>query len=856
MNIHALPAEEVITTFQSSKTGLSSWNASEILKKVGKNILTQTKKRTIFAMVSEQLKSTLVIILIIAALLSWYLEKTYIDTIVIMVIVVINTAIGVIQEFKTEQTLEHLKSLLTPQARVLRDWEMQCISSVDVVPWDILLLDEGERIVADARIIESVWLRVNQSILTWESVSQEKTTQVITENTPLSDRTNMIYQGTAVAAGSGKAIVIGTGVNTELWHISGMVGQIQEEMNPFSQKLEDFSRKVAIFIGVLCLLIVVILVSEHGKFWHSLLVAVSLAVSAIPEWLPAVVALSLALATKRLVKKNVLVRKLPSSETLGRVTVICTDKTGTLTKSEMQVVDVYSNGSIDTEKPHPILLDIAVGCNKAGYGKSTDGIERIFWDPTEIGLLEYAKLYNVDKKTFEDAHNVVAEFPFESDRKRMSIVRENNWKYRAYVKWAPERILELTTHECINGDIQKINEQRKNELFSIYAKLASEWKRVLGMAYKDVEKQEKYTLEEIETHLVFAGFTAMMDPPRPEVTPAIHTCQEAGIRVIMITGDSELTASAVGKMIGLTGETIDATTLGNMTDEELAEKIKTINIFSRIAPQDKLRIVRILRTQGHIVAMTGDGVNDALALKQSDIGIAMWIRWTDVARDAADMVLTDDNFASIVAGVEEGRRVYDNTKKFIKYLLACNFYEVVLLAVCVIVYRDPLLVPFAALQILWINLVTDSLPALALSTQELEWDVMKRKPMNESLLAGIKEYVAFSGVIWLFVIGAIFFYFKPEGVELAQTMTVTSSIIYQMFLWLWSWREKRFDIRVNSWLIFALLASFGLHFLLIASPYAHIFGFTALRDMTALEWVAIFWLPFIGYILSEFSKKK
>lgn len=855
MNIHAISAEDVIASYKSSKNGLTSQKANEILEQVGKNTLPKSKKRTLWAMIFEQLKSTLIVVLIVAAILAAALEKSYIDAGIILGIVIINTIIGVLQEYKTEQTLEHLKSLLTPQARVMRDGKMQVISSIDVVPGDILLVDEGEKIVADARVITSGWLRVNQSILTWESVAQEKNIHVLSENVPLSDRTNIIYQGTTVAAGSGEAIVIATGANTELWHISGMVGQIQDDVNPFSQKLEEFSRKVAIFITILCLFIVAVLLFEGGKFAHSFLVAVSLAVSAIPEGLPAVVALWLAFATKRLVKRNVLVRRLPASETLGRVTVICTDKTGTLTQSEMKVVDIYSDGVLNHKIPNPLIFHVAILCNKAGHGKDANGVEKVFGDPTEIGLLECSEQNWFIKEELEKIYNLHTEFPFDSDRKRMSIVRIHDEVIRSYVKGAPERILELITHETLWNEVIKVDAARIQELQNILRQLASEWKRVLAMAYKDLPKKDTYTQDEAEKDLIFVGFMAMMDPPRVEVADSIKICQEAGIRVIMITGDSELTAGAIAGMIGLGNTTIDATKLSTLSDDELSEKLKTVDVFSRIAPQDKLRIVRILKSQWHIVAMTGDGVNDALALKQADIGIAMGIRWTDVARDASDMVLLDDNFASIVSAVEEGRRIYDNTKKFIKYLLACNFYEVILLAACVIIYRDPLMVPFVAIQILWINLVTDSFPALALSTQESEADVMKRKPVDESLLAGINGFIIWAGIVGFFVVWTIFFNFAGNLV-LAQTLAVTSSVIYQMMRALSCGRLKPFDIKVNKWLLFAILVSLTAHFWLLASPYAWTFKFMSLWEFEPIHFAWIFWLPVVGYILGELSKYK
>jgi len=857
MIYHSLESSEVQKHFSTSENGLSTSQAEQNLKQYWPNSLPKVKSRGILSMIFEQLSSTLEIVLIVSAILSALLDASYRDdALVIFSIVIINTIIGVLQEFKTERALEHLRNLITPQARILRDGKMQVIGASDVVPGDILLIDEGEKIVADARIIVSSGLRVNQAILTWESVAQEKSIHVLSESVPLSDRSNMVYQGTAVAAWSGRAIVVATGLQTELGTISSMVGQIREVANPFSKKLEEFSRKIAIVVLILCLLIVWVLIFEWGTPVNSFLVAVSLAVSAIPEGLPAVVALSLAFATKRLVKRNVLVRTLPSSETLGRVTVICTDKTGTLTQSEMKVVNMYSDSILDAKTPNPLLLHIAVLCNKAWYGTNASGEEKIFGDPTEIGLLETAENRGYNKEDLEKKYPIITEFPFDSDRKRMSIIRSFENGSRSYVKGAPERILDNVVHIQRGEEVSTITPEDLIELKKILAQLSSEGKRVLAMAYRDFSLQETYTLEEAESNLVFVGFMAMMDPPRAEVAQAVRTCQEAGIRVIMITGDAELTAGAVAGMIGLGKNTIDATLLSTLSDEELGEKLKTIDVFSRIAPKDKLRIVQILKSQWHIVAMTGDGVNDALALKQSDIGIAMGVRWTDVARDASDMVLLDDNFASIVSAVEEGRRIYDNTKKFIKYLLACNFYEVILLAVCVLVYRDPLMIPFVSIQILWINLVTDSFPALALSMQEAESDVMKRKPVDEGLLAGINGFIIWSGIIGLGVVGTIFFIFQKWDLALAQTLTVTCSVIYQMLRSLSCARLKAFDLRVNKWLFVAVSFSLVVHFGLLASPFAGVFKFVSLWDFEPIHFAWIIGLPILGYILGEFSKYK
>jgi len=665
--------------------------------------------------------------------------------------------------------------MMVPNSKVLREGRVVKISSEKIVPGDILVLDEGDKIMADARIVEISGLKVNEASLTGESVSVEKVSYKLTNHVALGDRLNMVFQGTSVVGGSAKVVVVNTGMETELGKISELVQEIKSEKNPFRDKLDRFAKKIGVFIIVLSVLIVLLLILTGADTFQSLLVAVSLAVSAIPEGLPAVISLGLAFATRRMIKKNVLIRKLPASETLGRTTVICTDKTGTLTEEEMHVSDIYTNGKLNPHNDTEMLFKTGVLCNNSRLVDNENG-EYFLGDPTEVALIDSAKHNFIDKNKLERLEPKTKEFAFSSERKMMSVIRRvdkrADKKFVSYVKGAPEEIVSRCGYELINGRRVKLSLEDRKRLIKVYEAMARNGLRVLGFAYKQFRDTGDRVMQDYaESNLVFVGFQGMIDPPRKEVKNAIKMCNSAGIKVLMITGDSKLTAEAVAKEIGLEGDSVGSKELQEMSNKELFDKIKDVSVFSRISPQDKLRIVNILKQRNDIVAMTGDGVNDALALKRADIGIAMGIRGTDVARDSSDIVLVDDNFASIVEGVREGRTVYDNTKKFIKYLLSANFYEVFFVLSVMLIWRNPELLPLLPLQILWINLVTDSLPALALSAEKMEKDVMKRKPSKQELLKGIKGFIVLSGIIGLILI-SIGFFMNLENIDKARTMAV------------------------------------------------------------------------------------
>ena len=848
-----LSSKEVINKLESSELGLTKKQAANKLLIFGENELKKTKRFSAIKVFLEQFKSFLIIILILAAVISFVMDSK-IDALVILAIIILNAGIGFFQEYKADKAIEDLKKLIIRKTTVLRNGKIVKIDSRYVVPGDTIIISEGDNITADARIIESEGLKVNESSLTGESFPVEKISIKLYDHTPLSDRVNMIYQGTQAISGSAKAVVVDTGINTEIGKISELVQEIKPEKNPFKDKLDRFAKKAGTFVIILSILIVFILILIGSGLFQSFLVAVSLAVAAIPEGLPAVISLGLALATRRMIKRNVLIRKLSASETLGRVTVICADKTGTITEGKMQVRTIYTNGKINPAKEKELLFKIGVLCNKARIEEDKDN-EYFIGDPTEIALIISAKNNFVDKKELINKEPKIKEFPFTSERKMMSVVRKNKKKMISYVKGAPEKIIERSSYELISGKKIKLERNDKIRLKKVYEEMADQGYRVLGFACKQLPSymtNKELTQKIAEESLVFVGFQGMIDGPRQEVKDSIALAKQAGINVIMMTGDSKFTADAVAKQIGLTGKSIDYKELDSMSDKQLFKEINQISVFSRISPKDKLRIVNILKQRNEIVAMTGDGVNDALALKRADIGIAMGIKGTDVARDSSDIILIDDNFASIIEGVKEGRTVFDNIRKFIKFLLTANFSEVFLIFFGVAAWRNPELLPLLPLQILWINLVTDSLPALALSSEPMEKDVMKKKPEKQEILTGIKSFIIISGLI-TFLVNFLFFYWYIDNIDLARTMAVTASIIFEMFLVFSCKSDKSiFQSPMNKYLFYAVIVSIVVHIIALYSFLGSFFNFVPL---SIIHWIQLILISLIAFTSIEWLKK-
>jgi len=843
INYHSLTEKEALEKLRSSESGLSDKESKSRLEIYGRNELIKLRKFSGLKIFFRQYASFLVLILIIAAIISALLQH-WIDFGVIIGIIIINSLFGFWQEYKAEKAIEKLKLMLVPKISILRNNKVIEIDSREIVPGDILVLNEGDKVMADARLISCNSLQVNEASLTGESMPEEKALGKIRLDTSLADRTNMIYQGTEIVKGSCRAVVVAIGMNTEYGKIAMLVQKVEAEKNPLKEKLDSFAKKLAIITLILSFIIIIVGILEGFDKFQMFLTAVSLAVSVIPEGLPAIITLGLALATNRMLKVNTLIRKLPASETLGRATVICADKTGTMTQEKMQVKKIYVNKNIvenfKKDNETNMLFKIGILCNNARIEQENTKNEYIIGDPTEKALIMASKNFGLSKEK-ETIKNIrMKEFAFSSSRKIMSIVRKNKEQI-SYVKGAPEVVIDRCSQELVNGKVIKINKKRRQEIFREYEKLASQGMRVLGFAYKTLIG--KVSIERAEKNLIFVGLQAMIDPPRKEVRQAIRDSNNAGIKVIMMTGDSLLTAIEVGKQIGLEGKAITSSELEEMTDSDLKNEIKNINIFARVSPEDKLRIIEALKSNNEVVAMTGDGVNDAPALKKADIGIAV-NRGTDVAKDSSDMILLDNNFASISKAIREGRRVYDNIKKFVKFLLAANFSEVFLVLMVILIWRDPAFLPLLPLQILWINLVTDSFPALALSQEHAEEDVMKRKPSKTGILQGIKWFVVLGGLL-AFATGFLVFYLYLENIAKARTMAVTMSIMFEMFL---AFNAKSnhsvFKSRINKFLIYGVLLSIGLHLIVMYTGLNILFKFVPLLMSD--------WLMIIGLCLASF----
>jgi len=826
MDWHTKFPENVLKELKSSEKGLSEGEVQKRFAKYGKNIIRKYKTKSKLMLFLGQFNSLLIYILIAAAVISGFIGH-FIDAAVIGVIVILNASIGFFQEYKAEEIIEKLKKSLRYKVLVLRDGVQKEIDSKFLVPGDIVLLNPGDKILADCRILEQENLQTNEAVLSGESFPVDKNEAVISRDVVLAERRNMLYAGTVVVRGKSTVVIVATGRETEFGKLAELVQTTTDEKMPLEKKIDSFSKKISIAILILVAIVFVIGVYVGIDKIEMFLVSVSLAIGAIPEGLPAIIAITLAVAIKQMYKVNTLIRKLPAAETLGRATVICTDKTGTLTEEDLTVDKIYSSKlySLDNIKNADFamkqVLKVGVLCNNA-----RDEKDNILGDPTEIALIKSAKKYGLDKKLLTEKNPRVKEYPFDSVRKMMSIVRSNGKIKTSYVKGAPLFILERCSRELVGNKVRLIDSKRRKELEKVSKEVENSGLRVLGLAFRQVTKVDQ---KNAENHLIFAGFDGMIDPPRKEVAEAIREAVEAGIKIKIITGDSALTTKAIAKKIGLDGDTVEGRELDKLPDNKWDAVVRDKTIFARITPQQKLRVVEILKKQNETVAVTGDGVNDILALKKADIGISMGIRGSDVARDSSDMVLLDDNFASIIKATRQGRRVFDNMKKSIKFLLAANAGEV--LAVIVgLVLGWPLV--FLPLAILWMNLVTDSLPALALAVEPAEKDVMKRNPRSDGLLSGVWQWILVAGVLMVVSVAWIFNWANSGfGLDVARTMAITTAIFFELFF-VFSCKSNRsifmtgiFD---NKYLIYSVLISGGLHLLAIYTVLGSVFGFVSL----------------------------
>ena len=871
INAYSKSKESIFNELKTSEQGLTTEQAKQRLKKYGKNILKKTHKLRPLKIFIQQFNSFLIYILIFAAIVS-FLINHFIDGIVISAIIILNSLIGFFQQYKAEKAIKNLRKVLVPMSKVIRNNQFEIIPSSELVLGDIVVLNSGDKLNADCRIIESENLQTNEAILTGESLPVDKHSKKLLLNTILTERANMLFTGTQIVGGNSKAVVVSTGMNTAFGKIAGSLQDIEVQKTPMQKSLDNFSKQIGIFILIFVAFVGFLGITGKFDALTMFMIAIALAVSAIPEGLPAVLSLSFAISSLLMSKQKVIIRKLSAVESLGSVTVICSDKTGTITEEKMSVQEIFTNNKfylkdknnlflgdkkilLNKNKELLQLFKISVLCNNARF-ELIDNKYVFFGEPTEEALLSASLEFGLNKKKMIEAEPSIKKFEFDSKRKLMSIARSNGRINVLYSKGAVEKILSISNSELINGQIKSLNEKRKKEILKSSKKMEHNALRVLAFAYKNFNKNEK--LE--EKAMIFVGLVGMIDPPRKEVKNAIKQCKEAGIKIKIITGDSVATAVAIAKKIGIKGKTITGEELEKMNDFDLLNSIDELVIFARTTPYQKLRITKILQQKQEIVAITGDGINDVLALKSADVGIAMGKRGTDVARDVSDIILVNDNFASIVEGVKQGRKTYDNIKKFTKYFLAVNFSEIFLILLALILGmlygHDKWFLPLLPLQILWINLITDSLPALSLVFENPE-HVMKTPPRKEkSILENIWRFIIIAG-IFAFAIKFVMYLIgigNNFSIELTRTMVLTTAILFELFF-VYTFRSNESLIKLkpfsNKWLNYAILISLALHLLLLYTPLAKVFDVVPL---TLNNWLLI--LPFAvsGLVVFEIGK--
>ena len=750
-------AEEVLKNLDSSVEGLSTAQAQERLATYGRNELDDGEKRSLLAKFLDQFKDLMIIMLLVAAALSVITEGMdgLTDAMIILAVVVLNATFGVYQEGKAEAAIEALKNMSSPMARVRRDGNVVEIDSRELVPGDIVLLEAGDVVPADMRLIEAASLKIEEAALTGESVPVEKDiTETVEAEAGIGDRVNMGYQNSNVTYGRGTGVVTNTGMYTEVGKIADMLANADETETPLKQNLTQLSKTLTYLIVVIAVIALLVGVFVRGEQpLKALMVAVALSVAAIPEGLPAIVTVILSLGTQVLTKRNAIIRKLPAVETLGSTEIIASDKTGTLTMNQMTVEKVYTNGQLIDAKEGLDASNTTLRVMNFANDTKVDPTGKLIGDPTETALVQFGLDHNFDVREVLKDEPRVAELPFDSDRKLMSTIhKEADGSYFVAVKGAPDQLLKRVTRIEVNGEVRPITEKDKNAILAINKDLAKQALRVLMMAYKYVDAVPTLESEIVESDLIFSGLVGMIDPERPEAAEAVRVAKEAGIRPIMITGDHQDTAEAIAKRLGIIDpndtedHVLTGAELNELTDEEFQKVFKQYSVYARVSPEHKVRIVKAWQNDGKVVAMTGDGVNDAPSLKTADIGIGMGITGTEVSKSASDMVLADDNFATIIVAVEEGRKVFSNIQKTIQYLLSSNTAEVLTIFLTTLFGWDVL----EPVHILWLNLVTDTLPAMALGVEPAEPDVMKHKPRgrNSSLFSGgVLRSIIYQGIL-------------------------------------------------------------------------------------------------------------
>ncbi|MCU7653274.1 calcium-translocating P-type ATPase, PMCA-type [Acutalibacter sp. LFL-21] len=852
---HNTPQADLLKELRTSlEAGLSSQEAQQRLGQYGENKLAEKKKKTNLQRFLEQFKDAMIIILLLAAAVSFVVAcfghdpMEFFEPLLILLIVVLNAVLGMVQEAKAEKALDALKNMSAPHARVLRDGKEQVIDAAQLVPGDVIRLEAGDFIPADARLLKSVSLKSEESALTGESVPSEKdAAALVEEKAPLGDRSNMVFSGCSVTYGTATAVVTGTGMNTEMGKIAGLLEGEEEGQTPLQQKLAQLGKYLGFVALAACAVIFVVGLAGGINVLEIFMTAVSLAVSAIPEGLPAIVTIVLAIGVQRMVRKNALIRRLPAVETLGSASVICSDKTGTLTQNRMTLVKLWVNGEPELETVSASntpaareLLRYGALCCDGSVVYKEDGTEQHIGDPTETSILVAAHKNGMEQDELNRQYPRLAELPFDSDRKLMTSVNQIDGKIVAIVKGA----FDMMAARCVSGDLEAAKE--KNDEMSRGAL------RVLAVGYKILEEApEDPTSEELENGLTLLGLVGMIDPPRPEAKAAVATCRQAGIKPVMITGDHVVTASAIAKELGIledgdkaiTGAQLDA-----MTEEQLDQEVEHISVYARVSPENKIRIVKAWQRKGQVVSMTGDGVNDAPALKAADIGCAMGITGTDVAKGAADMTLTDDNFATIVDAVREGRGIYANIKKVVGFLLGTNIGEVLTVFFAMILWHKT---PLLSMQLLWINLVTDSLPAISLGMEAVEADVMdhKPKPKSEGIFAhGLGIQVVLQGCMFALLTLAAFVLGQRYGgsLEAGQTMAFMVLALTQI-VQSFNMRSQRSLFAIgpfsNKKLNGAALLSLALVCLVLFTPVRIAFGLVLLPAWLYLVGLGLILVP-------------
>ena len=859
--------EEVLEKFQVEQSaGLTSSEAKKRLEQHGLNKLREQKKKTILQMFASQLTDWLIYVLFAAVVITVFMGE-YIDSIIILLVIVLNAVMGVVQEVKAGNAIEALQKMSAPKALVRRDGQVKEVDSEELVPGDILILDAGRFVAADVRLIETANLQIEESSMTGESVPSEKDALLILdERTPLGDRENLAFMTSMVTYGRGEGVVYGTGMNTEVGTIAGIINKEEDAKTPLEKRLNELGKTLGKLAIGICLFIFIISVIQGRDLTEMFLISVSLAVASIPEGLAAIVAVVLSIGVTNMSKRNAIIRRLPAVETLGSVNYICSDKTGTLTQNKMTVVKRFMLGGNADGAQAQLLAKAMILCSDATWdGKKGTG------DPTEIALLVFGDRLKINRDELYADNKRVGEFAFDSDRKLMSTLIEDQDGYTVYTKGAIDNLLNISTHVMVNGEVKPLTSDIKKQFVSAVEQMSNEALRTLGVAYKTTDRIIDNS--DMEKQLILIGVVGMIDPARDEVKPSIALAKGAGITPVMITGDHKNTAFAIARDLGI-AENIDQAITGQEMDEisetQFNDKIISYKVFARVSPEHKVKIVKALQSKGNVVSMTGDGVNDAPSLNSADIGVAMGITGTDVAKSASDMILADDNFTTIVSAIEQGRNIYSNIKKSVLFLLASNLGEVISMFLTLMA---GLAAPFIATQLLWINLITDSLPAVALGMDPGDPDVMNDKPRSpkESFFAhgaGLKTILGgvLIGLITIFGYG--FGYYEhgyspfdknipQDVVEYARTMAFMTIICCQLFYSLALRNNKKTIFKVglfsNRYLIGAIVLGLLLQVLIISIPFTqHAFN---LKMLDMKGWIMVVVLGLFPLIISEICKK-